>query len=136
MEYVFIFAFLLNLVWEYGHLPMYDCMDRWNLPRKILYPFFASLADLVVVVGILYGAGWISGVVGAGLATTGFWAIHLLTALLIAVFLEWVAIRTRLWGYKTSMRTFTITGQSVGLSPLLQITLTPSLSLYLGLLLI
>lgn len=136
LEYVSIFAFLLNLVWEYSHLPLYDCMDHWNLPRKILYPFLAAIGDAVIVLGILYGAGWISGIVGAGLATTGFWAVHLLTALFIAVLLEWVAIRAKLWGYRSSMPAFTITGRSVGMSPLLQITLTPSLALYFGFLLI
>lgn len=136
LEYVFVFAFLLNLIWEYGHLPLYNCMDRWNLLQKILYPVLATIGDVVIVLGILYSAGWISGVVGAGMATARFWAVHLLTALMIAVLLEWVAIRARMWGYRPPMPTFTVAGRSVGLSPLLQITLTPSLALYLGFLMI
>jgi len=136
MELVFILALLLNLVWEYAHLPLYDCMDRWNLPRKIGYPFLASVADAVIVLGILYGAGWISGAAGAGLGTAGFWTIHLLAALLVALILEWVAIRENLWSYRSSMPTLTIARRSIGLSPLLQITLTPTLALYVGLLLI
>lgn len=136
MEYVYIFAFLLNLIWEYGHLPLYECINRWDRVQKIFFPFLASVGDAVIVLGILYGAGWVSGAVGVGLGTGIFWTVHLLIGFFVAVLLEWLAIRFKMWEYKSSMPAIRVARRTLGISPVLQITLTPVLALYLGLLLI
>lgn len=49
-----------------------------------------------------------------------------------SIFLEWIAIYFDLWQYTAAMPVVTILNSDVGLSPVLQITFLPALSIYLA----
>ena len=65
-----------------------------------------------------------------------FWAFLLNTILALSfgagIFLEWMALYLELWEYDTSMPTLYVFNYKVGLTPILQITFLPALSVYLA----
>lgn len=128
-----IYGLLLNAVWEYVHLfPLYTCWDEWTTRRKIIWPIIAILGDGIAVVVITLAVAWILGPsqvrplghVGAVLlAAVGFMA---------GVALERAAITLSLWSYKPAMATVAIGGVRCGISPVLQMTILPLLSVLLA----
>lgn len=60
------------------------------------------------------------------------WVALLVTGFVGAVFLEWASQVLGLWGYTSLMPTLRVAGHTVGLAPVVQITLLPAVSTYLA----
>jgi|TARA_R110001599_G_scaffold1889_4_gene9771 hypothetical protein len=58
------------------------------------------------------------------------YCVLVLISFFAAIFLEWIALYWELWSYNESMPSINILGQKVGISPILQITILPALSLF------
>lgn len=93
----------------------------------------AIIGDVGIVLGVVavsqlvVGANALRQMRGRGCAvllTVGFAA---------SVGLEWAARALGLWGYSAWMPTITVLGHAVGLSPIVQITALPALSVALTL---
>lgn len=56
--------------------------------------------------------------------------ILLVISFLTAIFLEWLALELELWEYDSSMPVITVGNREVGISPILQITILPALSIF------
>jgi len=122
----------LNAVWEYVQCGTFYAMPDLSFWRHALLMWAAIFGDVVIVLGIAYLARL---TVGAGhlfpfdqkgwLAMLGF-------GLIASVILEWSARHLNLWAYNQRMPVIIIFGESIGLSPILQITVLPALSVYLS----
>ena len=122
----------LNAVWEYAQCSVFYDMPDLSFSRHALLMWAAIFGDVVIVLGITYlsrltvGAGHLSPLDQKGwLALLGFGWIA-------GVILEWAARHLNLWSYNQRMPVIIILGESVGLSPILQITVVPALSVYLS----
>lgn len=127
-----LWGFALNAVWEFGQcLFLYD-MWGWGFWRTTAWMWGAIVGDVVIVLGVAALAGLVVG--GAHLAPPDVrgWAALLLVGFVAAVFLEWAAQALSLWGYSALMPTITVLGHTVGLSPVVQVTLLPAASVYLA----
>jgi hypothetical protein len=128
-----LFGFVLNTLWEFGHAgPLYGMWAEVSLGEGLFYITLAILGDVVLVLGVAFlaccTAGW-SHVIPPD--TKGWFAL-LAFGFIAGVALEWIALALDWWTYNERMPTVTVFGEPVGLSPLVQVTLLPALSVFLG----
>lgn len=124
-------AFLLNAIWEFGQCTMLYDMWGWGLLRGAAWMWAAILGDVVIVLGVV----WVSCHVAGdnhmnppdGRGTTVLISISGIAS----IALEWLARYVQLWEYSALMPTIEVLGFSVGLSPILQITVLPPLCVFL-----
>ncbi|MGH7365438.1 MAG: hypothetical protein ACREK9_03430 [Candidatus Rokuibacteriota bacterium] len=120
-----IFAFLLNLTWEFAQVPLFAGMPSAQHWGAILVCGRATLGDVVIALvaywAIAASAGarsWVLRPTAAQL--TGFVA----AGVLITIFMEWLATQVLgRWMYAETMPVVPLLG--VGLSPLLQWIVLP-----------
>jgi len=129
------FGTLLNTVWEFAQcLFLYD-MTGWSIWKAAAYMSASIAGDVLIVLGVV-GASWfsfgrsMSALLGPrGKITTvalGFVA---------GILLESFARVLHLWSYSPLMPTIAVAGESVGLAPVIQVTILPAASLCLAVLL-
>jgi len=118
-----IVAYALNLLWEYGHYALYDC----PIPR-LSCALSAAFADTVIILA-LWGAM-------AFLINDSAWALNVrrgvvigATGVLIAWLIELRAFSLDKWAYDDLMPI--VPWMNVGLSPLLQMIVTPLLTFWI-----
>jgi hypothetical protein len=124
---VALFAFLLNLVWEFGQVPLYRGLPSSGHWASIKLCARATLGDAVIAVV----AFWVV----AALVASRWWitapsasqvACFVGIGLGIATALEWMAVHVQArWAYGTSMPMVPVL--RVGLAPVLQWVIVPSL---------
>lgn len=110
---IFIFAFLLNFIWEEFHSFLYLTYQGETITHFILMR--AALADAIFI-SILFSLAKI---------TKRNWLFPAL-AILLAVLIEWWALGSGRWVYSSLMPVVPIL--QVGLSPLVQLVATGILS--------
>jgi len=123
------FTLLLHFAWEMMQVPLYEGMAAGEHWPAVLWCTRAAAGDAVISIGAYAGA--------AVRARDRFWLrspsaarllVFLSIGLLIAVVLEWLNVHQwARWSYSPRM----VTVFGVGLSPLLQWTLLPLLTLWL-----
>lgn len=126
---VALWAAVLHGLWEYAQvIPLYRCWERWTPWQRIWVLPAATLGDAVATV-VLTAA------VAAALGPThvqplsGTGSVLLLAIGLVAgIALETWARRLDLWRYQKTMPTVRIGEHHVGLVPVLQMTILPSLA--------
>ena len=124
---VAMFTFLLNLVWEFAQVPLFEGMPLTAHWRAIQVCARATAGDVVIALIAFWAVAvaarsrrWIVEATGPQIA--GFVAV----GVAITVVMEWMAIRVLgRWAYAPSMPT--IPGLEVGVSPLLQWLVLPPL---------
>lgn len=128
---VLVVSFFINLLWEVAHSLLYD----WNVfPLQNTVQFYvpkillASLSDVMYLFIILLlislfrrGFVWISNPKGRDYVSLVMWGI------LFAIFVEIKAQTLGLWSYNQYMPLVF----GIGLTPLIQLALTSSLSLFI-----
>lgn len=128
-----LYALVFNAGWEYVQLfGLYTCWTGWSRWQKLLVPPAAILGDVLIVLGVASMTRWLTGT--GSLMPWGWtgWVGLLAVSLAVSIFFEWVARRLRLWAYRPAMSTLRVGGEAIGLSPILQITLSPTASLLLA----
>lgn len=123
-------AFILNALWEFAQCTVLYDMWSWGLWRGGLWMWGAVVGDVVIVLTITF----ISSMFARHLnpPDKNGWLVLGGTSLIASIALEWLAIYFELWSYSAWMPTTNILGFSVGLAPIAQITLLPSLSVFLA----
>ena len=127
-----LWGFALNAGWEFVQCTALYDMWSWGFWRATVYMWGAILGDVLIVLGVAWGAVQL---VGKGRLTPPDGLGHgalLAVGFVAAVFLEWAAQVLDLWGYSGLMPTVEVLGHPVGLSPVVQVTTLPALSVYLA----
>ena len=122
-----LFAFLLNLVWEFAQVPLYRDLPSLGHWASIKLCARATLGDAVIAVVALWVVAavtvsrrWITAPSAAQVA----WFVGI--GLGISTALEWVAIHVQgRWAYGASMPIIPIL--QIGLAPVLQWLILPPL---------
>lgn len=94
--------------------------------------WLAIFGDVVIVAGIALLASLIAGNKNIAKMAAKGWAALLLTGFAVSIQLEWLALILDLWTYTELMPTLNISGEEVGITPILQITFLPALSVWLA----
>ena len=124
---VAIFAFLLNLPWEFAQVPLFAGMPSAGHWRAIQVCGRATLGDVVIALAAFWVVAasararrWI--LAPTPRQVTGFVAV----GVLITIVMEWLATQVvGRWAYAEAMPVVPVLG--VGLSPLLQWIVLPLL---------
>lgn len=127
-----LWGFALNTIWEFGQcFFLYDMWD-WGFWRATAWMWGAIFGDVGIVLGVAFLSAWTVGGSHLGPPDARGWAGLLGIGFAASVALEWLARVLDLWGYSPLMPTLTVLGHTVGLSPVVEITLLPALSVYLA----
>ena len=128
---ILVISFFINLLWEVAHSLLYD----WNaLPLQNSVQFYvpkillASLGDVMYIFIILLllslfrrGFAWMNNTIKKDYISLAMWGI------LFAIFIEIKAQTLGLWSYNSYMPLIF----GIGLTPLIQLAITSTLSLYI-----
>lgn len=131
-KFIILWAFVLHTLWEFGQcVHLYDMWD-WPFWEATLWMWVAIFGDILIVL-ILWKAAC-SLISSATFDFPGLKGYTVLIGIsfLASIFLEWAAIYLNLWDYTAEMPSLNIFNHEVGLSPILQITFLPALSIYLA----
>lgn len=119
-----------NLVWEVLHLPLYTIWTTGTLREKAFAAVHCTLGDVVIALSALGLALIIAG--NDDWPHQRFWPVVRLKALFglaYTVFSEWLNVVVRAsWVYSDRMPIVSLLGIDIGLSPLLQWLVVPSLA--------
>ncbi|WP_118827279.1 hypothetical protein [Salinibacter ruber] len=125
-------GFLLNMVWEFGQcLFLYD-MWSWGFWRGAGWMWGAIFGDVLIVLGVAALARLAVGPAALDRMSWRAWVSLLWIGLVASIGLEWAARALGFWGYSVWMPTVTVLGHTVGLSPIVQVTMLPALSVALA----
>lgn len=127
-----LWAFVLNTFWEFGQCTLLYDMWNWGLWRGTLWMWGAIAGDVVIVLAIVAIGVMLTGADHLNPPAGGGWLALISTSFVASILLEWLALYLELWDYSSLMPTLDVFGFSVGLSPIAQITLLPSLSVLLA----
>lgn len=127
-----LWGFVLNMIWEFVQCTVLYDMWSWGFWKGSLYMWAAIFGDVLIVLGVVYLAARFVGYAGLSPPTRRGWISLLCVGLVVGVFLEWAALELNLWGYTEYMPVMDVFGLSVGLAPIVQITLLPALSVWLA----
>lgn len=107
-------------------------MWSWAFWRATVWMWAAIFGDVLIVLAV---ADLAMRLAGRARLTPPDWRGHaalLAVGFVAAVGLEWAAQALELWGYSDLMPTLDVFGYTVGLSPVVQVTTLPALSVILA----
>lgn len=110
---------------------LYDMWD-WPFWEAAIWMWAAIFGDILIVLGLWKGTTLLVPSVRFESSERKGYLTLLLLSFLASIILEWAAIYLGLWQYTSTMPVVTIFNHEVGLSPILQITFLPALSVYLA----
>ena len=122
--YLFLLAVPLNVIWEVAQIKAYDFPES-SLMTNVIGCLVPTLGDGLMIL-IIYWAGWLFFRDSKWILNprTKGYLLMVGVGLILAVLVEWNALRTGAWGYDEQMITIPILG--VGLLPVLQMVVLPS----------
>jgi len=127
-----LWGFFLNMIWEFVQCPFLYSMGTWDFWRATAWMWGAIVGDVFIVLGVVGLARLAVGSSSLRELDARGWTALIAVGFVAAVFLEWAAQVLGLWGYSSLMPTLNVAGHTVGLAPIIQITLLPAASAYLG----
>ncbi len=125
-------ALALHALWEFGQCTVLYDMWSWGFWRASVWMWGAIVGDVVITLGVAFGAAVLVGARRLTPPDRVGWSALLGVGFVASVGLEWGAQALDLWGYSDLMPTLTVLGHTVGLSPIVQITLLPALAVWLA----
>lgn len=129
---VALYGFILNAAWEFVQCVFLYDMWGSGFWRAAAWMWGAIIGDVLIVLGVTLLARLTVGSQHLLPPDRRGWAALLGVGFAASVFLEWLARALALWEYSSLMPTLTFFGYTVGLSPVVQITILPALSVYLA----
>ena len=105
-------------------------MWDWGFWRATVWMWGAIAGDVVITLGVALGAALAVGARRLDPPRSVGWAALLGVGFVASVGLEWGAQALDLWGYTALMPTLTVLGHTVGLSPIVQVTILPALAVW------
>lgn len=122
------YGFLLNMLWEFGQCLFLYGMWDWGFWRASVWMWGATFGDVLIVLGVTALARLTVGPAALASMNGRAWVSLLGIGLVASIGLEWAARALGLWEYSAWMPTITLLGHTVGLSPIVQVTILPALS--------
>ena len=124
---------VLNAAWEFAQCGLlYEMNAPEGTPlswmRGWLWMLAAVLGDVVLVLGVFWGAARLVGRRRVAPPDTVGWCALLLLGLTAGLLVEWAARSLSLWRYGPLMPTFNVFGATIGLAPIVQMLVLPALS--------
>ncbi|WP_176719475.1 hypothetical protein [Rhodohalobacter halophilus] len=107
-------------------------MWDWPFLKGTLWMWAAIFGDILIVLGLWKGTTLLFPSVQFKSPRRKGYLTLLILSFIASIFLEWIAIYLDLWQYTAAMPVVTMFNHEVGLSPVLQITFLPALSIYLA----
>ncbi len=132
MKRIALYGLVLNTLWEFGQCMILYDMWGWSFWRTTVWMWGAILGDVLIVLGVAFLAGLLVGTRRLLPPDRAGWAALLGIGFLAGILLEWLALVLHLWDYSAWMPTVAFLGYDVGLSPIVQVTFLPALSVYLA----
>jgi hypothetical protein len=129
---VALYGLVLNAAWEFGQCTFLFGMWEWAFWKSMVWMWGAILGDVLIVLGITYLAYALAGPHHLIPLDRKGWFTLFVIGFVASVFLEWIARFLGLWTYGPLMPTLRIFDETVGLSPIIQVTILPALSVYLA----
>ncbi len=127
---IVIWAFLLNTIWEFGQcLFLYDMWD-WPFWKATFWMWAAIIGDVFIVLGLWKLTELLFSPVNFEKLKLKDYLYLIFISFFASIVLEWGAKFLELWTYSDLMPILTIFDYEVGLSPIIQITFLPALSVY------
>ena len=127
-----LWGFGLHALWEFAQCTLlYDMWD-WGFWRATAWMWGAIAGDVVITLGVALGAALVVGARHLAPPDRRGWTSLLGVGFVASIWLEWGAQALDLWGYSDLMPTLTVLGHTVGLSPIVQVTVLPALAVWLA----
>lgn len=121
-----------NVVWEIAHLPLYTIWTSGSLGEKLFAVVHCTAGDVLIALSALAAALVVMG--RRDWPARQFRPVSFMTVTLgvvYTVFSEWLNVSVRgSWEYSELMPTLSVPGFRLGLSPLLQWIVIPSLAFW------
>lgn len=130
--YVVFWAFVLHTLWEFIQCLFLYSMWDWPFWEATLWMWAAIFGDILIVLGLWKAAVFFASATHFQVNTFKGYALLLGISFAASIFLELTAKALNLWQYSSNMPVIEILNHQVGLSPVLQITFLPALSVYLA----
>jgi hypothetical protein len=129
------FGTLLNTVWESAQcLFLYD-MTGWSSWKGAAYMSASIAGDVLIVLGVVAASWLLVGRSVPALMGSRGKITTIALGFVAGILLEWFARALNLWRYSALMPTIAVAGKTVGLAPIIQVTILPAASLWLAFLL-
>lgn len=125
-----LWGFIFNLLWEFLQCYFLYDMSGWGFWRITLWMWGAIIGDVLIVLGVVLLAYFIAGKRWIAPPDARGYLVLFIIGLAAAIFLEWLARALNLWEYSDLMPTLTVFGYTVGLSPIIQVTVLPAASVF------
>ena len=118
---------ILNAAWEFAQCGLlYEMSGGWM--QGWLWMLAAVLGDVVLVLGVFWGAGRLVGRQRVAPPDALCWCALLGLGLAAGLLVEWAARSLNLWRYGPLMPTVEVFGATIGLAPIVQMLVLPALS--------
>lgn len=124
------YALVLNGIWEFAQCSFLYDMNGWKRTTSIFSMVTAVLGDVAAAIVVIHVAALFVGRKSVAAPGQRILAATFLFGALTGIVLEWNARLLDLWGYTAHMPVLRIANVTVGLVPILQMALLPTLSLY------
>ncbi len=122
-----LFAFLFNLAWEVMHSPLYKTVTDMSVQEYIPRILRASLGDIVMILIIFIFISIINKSITWKLNKNNV-TLSIISGIIIAIAFELFAQYTNRFAYNSAMPIIPII--KVGLTPVLQMIITPLLTFF------
>lgn len=128
---LFVYGLGLNAFWEFAQAgPLYDMWAEVGLGWGAFHIMVAIFGDALLVVGLTWAVAKLCRSDQLLPTSTGQWFLLFLLGCVAGIFLEWLARMMGFWTYNELMPLLSVSGKTVGLSPVLQITFLPAISAF------
>ena len=127
-----LWALALNAAWEWVQCAFLYDMNGSPLWKGVVWMLAATVADGFIVLAVVKLAAWLGGKNSIAAPDAKGWGALLCVGLTAGLLVEWLALALNLWSYGPLMPTLQLLGVKVGVAPLAQMALLPTLSLWLA----
>lgn len=125
-------ALVLNAFWELIQCALFFDMWNWGFWTITLWMAAATAIDLGLVLAVVLAASWsVDGASILELSLSGAVAL-VIAGGLTGFSVEWAAGALHLWTYGNNMPSVSVIGVTVGLTPVLQISVLPLICVVLA----
>lgn len=129
---IIIWAFFLNTIWEFGQCLFLYNMWSWPFWKAAIWMWAAVIGDVLIVLGLWKITELIFSSSNFDKPKLKDYLFLIVTSFIASIILEWTAKYLGLWTYSDLMPILVIFKYEVGLSPIIQITFLPALSIFLS----